>query len=374
MVINASNGKVPSADNFCQRLMQLYKDESAMAANKQNLIVAVMDVHLARLSGNTRAGFPTKVLNFFMAIYCLSPKASEMVTANLQGVSKHHIQHVSAKRCGPPVIHLMDKEIVLAVEKQIKMVHGRSGNKSLRIAMSLGVDATVILQAFQYLASHNAVIGGAYSNHWLEVGSMDKDDIQAVLKLCLHGEFGDAAAEVKVAVLSFQFTLPGFLPYLILVGQTQSINHSNSFASDVMSLCVQAAKNNGNAVIFNESTDGVSCKSKANTEQQKLYLAGKSDQLSFTDTCHNVKNNCLQNVGGSGATPASSGSYCFDPMLLKMAGVPKEVVRIVDFASDGLVLKLASAATVQGLLQLQTNDTGNRMVSVCLVIIYYCTI
>jgi hypothetical protein len=154
------------------------------------------------------------------------------------------------------------------------MVRGRSSNKSLRIAMSLSVNATVVLQAFQYLASHNAVIGGTYPNNWLEMGSTDKDDIQAVLKQCLDGEFGDAAAEVTVAVLSFQFTPPGFPPYLILVGQTQSINHSNSFASDVMSLCVQAAKSDGNAVILNESTDGVSCESKANIEQQKLYLAG----------------------------------------------------------------------------------------------------
>jgi hypothetical protein len=111
-----------------------------------------MNVHLARLSGNTRAGFPTKVHNFFMAIHCLSPKASEMVTANLQGVFKRHIQRVSAKCCGPPVIHLTDKEIVLAVEKQIKMVHGRSGNKSLHVEMSLGVNVTVISRAFQYLA------------------------------------------------------------------------------------------------------------------------------------------------------------------------------------------------------------------------------
>jgi hypothetical protein len=327
--------------------MQFYEDESAKAANKQSLIVALMDVHLARLSGNTRAGFPTKVLNFFMAIHCLSPKASEIETANLQGVSKRHIKRFSAKCHGPPVIHLMDKEIALAVEKQIKMVRGRSGNKSLRVAMSMGVDATVISQAFQYLASHNAVIGGAYPNNWLEVGSTNKDDIQAVLKWCLDGEFGDAAAEVKVAILSFQFTPPVFPPYLILVGQTQSIYHSNSFASDVMSLCLQAAKNDGNAVILNESTDGVFWESKANIEHQKLYLTGKSDQLSFTDTCHNVKNNRSQNVGGSGATPASSGSYCFDSMLLKMAGVPKEVVHIVDFASDALVLKLASAATVR---------------------------
>ncbi len=182
MVIDASNGKVPSADNFCQCFMQFYEDESAKAAGKQSLIFALMDVHLARLSGNTRVGFPTKVLNFFMAIHCLSPKASEMVTESLQGVSKRHIQRVSAKCRGPPVIHLTDKEIVLAVEKQIKMLRGRSGNESLRVAMSLDVNAIVILQAFQYLASHNAVIGGAYPNNWLEVGSTDKDDIQAVLK------------------------------------------------------------------------------------------------------------------------------------------------------------------------------------------------
>jgi hypothetical protein len=46
-----------------------------------------------------------------------------------------------------------------------------------------------------------------------------------------------------------------------------------------------------------------------------------------------------------------------------MSGVPQEVVRPVDFASDALVLKLASASTVQRLLQLPTNDTGNKMVS-----------
>ncbi len=164
------------------------------------------------------------------------------------------------------------------------MVQGGSGNKSLRIAMSLGVDATVILRSFQYLVSHNAVIGGAYPNNWLEVGSTDKDDIQVVLKQCLDGDFGDAAAEVKVTVLSFQFTPPGFPPYLILVGQTQSINHSNSFASDVMSLCVQAAKNNCNAVILNESTDGVSCKSKANIEQQKCIF--QANQINYPSQTH----------------------------------------------------------------------------------------
>jgi hypothetical protein len=72
-------------------------------------------------------------------------------------------------------------------------------------------------------------------------------------------------------------------------------------------------------------------------------------------------------TGGSGITPAIIGSYCFDPMLLKLAGAPKEVVRVVDFASDALVLKLASASVVESLLNLETNDTGNQMVRATII-------
>ena len=35
-----------------------------------------------------------------------------------------------------------------------------------------------------------------------------------------------------------------------------------------------------------------------------------------------------------------------------------------DFASDELPLKLASSSVVQALLELETNDTGKKMVSV----------
>lgn len=105
----------------------------------------------------------------------------------------------------------------------------------------------VLLHTFQYLASRNnaiIVIGGAYLN---ELGSSEDGTIQSMMKKCLSGEFGEAAAEVKVAVLLFHFTPSGIPPYFILVAQTQSINRSNSFASHVMSLCAQAAASNGNA-------------------------------------------------------------------------------------------------------------------------------
>jgi hypothetical protein len=116
-------------------------------------------------------------------------------------------------------------------------------------------------------------------------------------------------------------------------------------------------------VVLNYSTDGVSLEVASNREQQKLYLAGLSDHLSFTDTNHNIKNSQYQEIGGSGETSASICRYCLDVMLLKMSGASREVLRPDDFASDALPLKLASSSIVRALLELETNDTGNKMVS-----------
>ena len=96
----------------------------------------------------------------------------------------------------------------------------------------------------------------------------------------------------------------------------------------------------------------------------EVILVCLSDQLSFTDTNHNIKNSRYPEIGGSGETPASIGNYSFDVMMLKMSGVPREVLHPDDFASDDLPLKLASSSVVQALLELETNDTRNKMVSV----------
>jgi hypothetical protein len=61
--------------------------------------------------------------------------------------------------------------------------------------------------------------------------------------------------------------------------------------------------------------------------------------------------------------PAVFGNHVFDVMLLKMSGISKELVRVEDYASDALVLKLASDKVVRKLLDIDTADNGNKMVS-----------
>jgi hypothetical protein len=67
-------------------------------------------------------------------------------------------------------------------------------------------------------------------------------------------------------------------------------------------------------------------------------------------------------IGGS--SPAILGRYCFNPWLLKVAGVAKELYRIDDFASDALPMRLASERTIGKIIEYGSEDVGNSAVTV----------
>lgn len=156
----------------------------------------------------------------------------------------------------------------------------------MRVAFTVGVDATVVVGGYQYLVTEQAIVGGASPNHSMDVSNLDKDELFAFLKECAAGRKGEKAAEAKIAVVSFQHTPPGICPYFVLAGLPQTINDSNSWGSEVLEACVNAASTDGNAVVLNESTDGVSCETKWNYTQVTKFLAGKTNVLALPDTNH----------------------------------------------------------------------------------------
>ena len=62
------------------------------------------------------------------------------------------------------------------------------------------------------------------------------------------------------------------------------------------------------------------------------------------------------------------GFFCFNPWLLKMSGVTKELIRVEDFASDPVVLILVSASTTRKLILIDSSDSGNKVVSVLTIV------
>jgi len=189
-----------------------------------------------------------------------------------------------------------------------------------------------------------------------------KEEVKVLLKACDDGEHGVLATEVKVTVLSFQEAPPGMCPYVVLAGIPQTTNESNDFAKVCMDACKEAAKQVGNLTIANSSTDGVACEVEGNKQLTCAYLRGEENQVSLPDPNHNVKN--LRYQLGGGSSPASIGEHVFDPQMLKISGIATELWRIDDYASDALPLRLASASSVEKIVESDFDDIGNLAVTV----------
>ena len=125
----------------------------------------------------------------------------------------------------------------------------------------------------------------------------------------------------------------------------------------VVEACEMYATKNGNAVLLNESTDFVACKVQFNKTLTLSYLGGGKKYLSMPDSNHNLKNLRGQIVSGTSAAPI--GNFVFDPWMLKMVNVAKELYGIEDWDSNITVLCLASSKTVSKMLGCKFNDVGN---------------
>ncbi len=153
-----------------------------------------------------------------------------------------------------------------------------------------------------------------YLNHFLPLpernsGDGDSDAVAKFLEECVNGKKGEAALEIRVCVLSFQCTSLLTTPYYTLVGQPQTINEQSTFGCEVVKACLRATIEDGNAILLNTNTDGVSTEVQWNKEVMLDYLDGKINHVSLPDTNHNVKNSRYQLIGGS--SPASIGAYVF---------------------------------------------------------------
>ena len=97
-------------------------------------------------------------------------------------------------------------------------------------------------------------------------------------------------------------------------------------------------------------------------------MEGKSSFTGLTDPNHNVKNGQYQMVIG-GNTCKTIGHAIIDAGLLPIGKVPQDLWRIKDFASDLLVLKLASAKTIESVLPITVMDELSKKAT-CMILFF----
>ena len=116
---------------------------------RSGLIVKMMQAYVMKLDGVNNPIYGEKVLNFFLALAASGKmKSFEFVSGNLCHMSKRHAQRIMAKKKPPPIINLTDNHIVELVFKKFVQIRAKCRNPRMRIAFTVGVDATVIVKSW----------------------------------------------------------------------------------------------------------------------------------------------------------------------------------------------------------------------------------
>ena len=334
-VLVTSAGYVPGVDAFLDNFIKHYQSNVKF---RESLIVNLMKGYVAKVEGIKNPKYGAKVLNFFLALAASGDKkAFEYISGNLAAVSLRWARVLMSRRRGRPFINQTMEEMVHGVGRIVAKFRHAFGDSMKLLTLTVGVDATCLVQAFQVSASEGVIVGGASPNHTIPIpDNSSKEEVKTLLKACAEGKHGVLTTEVKVAVLSFQEAPPGMCPYVVLAGIPQTTNENNDFAEVCINACKAAAKQVGKLTIVNTSTDGVACEVEGNKKLTCAYLRGEENQVALPDPNHNVKN--LRYQLGGGSSPASIGEHVFDPQMLKISGIATELWRIDDYASDALPL------------------------------------
>jgi hypothetical protein len=121
-------------------------------------------------------------------------------------------------------IFILDCTILIYVESLCRV----------RIAFTLGIDATKLVKCWKVSTTHCILVRRAYPNHYISLEGLDKESVATWLHENQAGKHGTLADEVKVCILVFQCVAPEMSPYLVLIGRPQIINKSSNFGSNGM--------------------------------------------------------------------------------------------------------------------------------------------
>eukprot|EP00957_Ditylum_brightwellii_P178697 13611206-Ditylum_brightwellii.AAC.2 len=233
------------------------------------------------------------------------------------------------------------------------------------VIFSLAIDATKVAKVCEISSTYKAIIGGAHPSHMVNVESLPNHDIAVILNGTSKSIKIEEATEIKVTIMSFQTTKGGTSRSVIVAACPQSNNESSNFIHAMEHTASCAAENKTCFTGF--AVDGLSVESDDVCYSNCDFLYCKINHVGSTDINHNMKSWQYQIVGGS--CGVTIGTCVVDAEILRITGISADLWHPVDFASDLLVLKLASYETVHSLnehhisgeIEFSAGDIGSLM-------------
>jgi hypothetical protein len=349
------NGSVGASD-LISKFAYLYENHKGF---KDELVVCLLDAVMSKITGHTNIALAPMAANFFTALHSTSGKGFDIVSANLWGPSKRAMQSRNAALVTKPFICYDNASVFSRLAEILQVLGGQSREH----AFSVSIDATKVPPVKQLAPTYSSVIGGCYPQHFVAVD--DTTTAEQARAMLSDPAILKPAQEVKVAVLTFQYAPRGICPTFILCGRPQTTNEVNDFNEVVIKSCAEFCSMRRSVKLVSCAVDGVSSDSEFVRSSICQFFDGIINHPAQTDTNHNHKNLKYQVFSG-GSCCSGIGNYVFDQGLLPLSGIPVELYRSGDFASDLLVLRLASFNTIDCLCTLALTEDPATVSVMCL--------
>ena len=336
---------------------------------KNTLVHHLLEHAMKVMEGQNNAHLGEKCMDFFMMVSTASTQASRYCAANLFGPNirtlRRHAKKVDLIDNTPPIINRTISECTDLLVNFIK----DSFSLEDMVCFSLSIDGSAVARMARLHKRYNAIIGGATPNHFINIPDCG-DDKEREVRIIEHtirkfrGENPEEnlASEVKLATVSFQSMNNQQCPYFQLAARPQTKNETSCFNQHISEACVKAeticCEDGWDVSFISAANDGVSYDQVFVQMTLISFLLGSITYTGLTDPNHNVKNGRYQMVIG-GNSVKTIGRILIDTGLLICAKIALDLYRIKDFASDLLVLQLASAKTVSSLLLLPASNPSS---------------
>jgi hypothetical protein len=230
-----------------------------------------------------------------------------------------------------------------------------------RVVFSISIDAVSVPNAVQLDTSRAILVGGAFPQHVMRIDTgaeLTADSLKR--KIEDASKRFPAADEIKIAVVSAQTCRQGVCPFAVIVGRPQTNNEKSDFNDRIFEWATDFANGqHNNATFLSVAVDGLGTESVFVRKTITNFLDGDCDSSALVDSNHNMKSFRYQFIGGPAKHAVCLGCCVMDAGLLLDAGIPEQLWRITDWASDLLVLRLASGETIGALDALKKGNPSS---------------
>ena len=347
---------------------KFYKDHGNRF--RKSIIYDVLVNGMNRMQGKSETAVGPKIMNLYCAIASKDPATARLISANFHGPAWRNIRKAMKNVDEVTGSHILSRTSEEAANLLCDY-YRTTFDKNDVVGFSVSIDASKVASVVQPNTRYGHIIGGAVddsdggyaNNHYIPIP--ENDDLSDAIMLEFAEKKRKMASEVKLATVCFQWTKDGKLPFFQLMARPQTKNENSKFNYTVLK-CLELAelllrKEGYKTSFVCSANDGVSCDSRFVLQTLTEFLQGNRSSSAHTDTNHNVKNWRYQLIG-IGLGFKTIGVFLIDPGLLKCTDISNTLWRVKDFASDLLVLRLASSTTVEKVLKLKCQEPQSQII------------